>query len=47
MVKKENFASIHAGYGQQIVKIREDWRKAKESSIKSSLVITEDVLITL
>ena len=44
VVKKQNFATLHTEYGQQIIKNRELWNKAKKSNANS---LTEDVLITL
>lgn len=48
VAQKQNFTCIHAAFGQQIIKDREEWQKAaKELNSKSNLVIKEDVLITL
>lgn len=46
VIKKQNFATLHSEYGQQIIKDRDLWNKSKQKANNNSL-ITEDVLITL
>ena len=45
VIKRQNFATIHSEFGEQIIKDRDLWNKAKKANVSNSL--TEDVLITL